>query len=93
MSRKQELLKMAKLFRAQANSVSTRAPKKALRKMAEYYQHEAELEGRLAPRGSELARPRPALSPIGCMIEVYLRRSSPRRSARYPNCCRQDLLG
>jgi hypothetical protein len=33
---------MAKLFRAQANSVSTRAPKKALRKMAEYYQHEAE---------------------------------------------------
>jgi hypothetical protein len=53
MSRKEELLKMAKLFRAQANSVSTRAAKKALRKMADYYWHEAELEGQPAPSGRQ----------------------------------------
>jgi hypothetical protein len=55
MSRKEELRKKAKLFRAQAHSVNIRAAKKALRKMADYYQHEAELEGQPAPRGGNLA--------------------------------------
>ena len=53
MSRKQELLKTARLFRAQANAVSTPAAKKALRKMAEYYQHEAELEAQLGTGSGE----------------------------------------
>jgi hypothetical protein len=41
MSRKEELLKIAKLFHSQADLVSSRAAK-ALRKMGDYYRREAE---------------------------------------------------
>ena len=41
MSRKQELMKIANLFRSQAKAVSSRSAKQALQKMADYYQHEA----------------------------------------------------
>ena len=43
MSRKEELLKMASLLHSQANAMSSRAAKQAFRKIADYYQHEAEL--------------------------------------------------
>ena len=52
MSRGEELLKMARasLFRSQANAMGSRAANQAFRKMADYYQHEAEqLQGRAAP--------------------------------------------
>ena len=42
MSRKEELLKIAQVYRLRGNATSSRAAKKAFRKMAEYYQHEAE---------------------------------------------------
>jgi hypothetical protein len=42
MSRKEELLKMARLLRAQAEGMSSRDAKQAFRKMADYYQREAE---------------------------------------------------
>ena len=43
MSRKDELLKMASLLRLQADALSSRDGKQAFQKMANYYQHEAEL--------------------------------------------------
>ena len=43
MSRKDELLRMASLLRLQANAISSRDGKQAFQKMADYYQHEAEL--------------------------------------------------
>jgi hypothetical protein len=52
MSRKEELLKMARasLFRSRANATSSRGANQAFRKVADYYQHEAEqLQGRTAP--------------------------------------------
>jgi hypothetical protein len=42
MSRKEELLKIAKVFHSQADLVSSRAAKQALRKMGDYYRREAE---------------------------------------------------
>jgi hypothetical protein len=42
MSRKEELLKTAKLVHSQADLVSGRAAKQALRKMGDYYRREAE---------------------------------------------------
>ena len=42
MSRKEELLKIAKLFHSQADLLSSRAAKQALRKMGDYYRHEAD---------------------------------------------------
>jgi hypothetical protein len=42
MSRKQELIKMANLFRSQAKAVNSRSAKQALRRMADYYQDEFE---------------------------------------------------
>jgi hypothetical protein len=42
MSRKEELLKIAKLFHSQADLVSSRAAKQALRKKGDYYRREAE---------------------------------------------------
>lgn len=42
MSRKEELLKIAKLFHSQADLVSSRAAKQSLRKMGDYYRREAE---------------------------------------------------
>src|SRR4029453_17824783 len=52
MSRKEELLKMARasLFRSRANAMSSRGANQAFRKVADYYQHEAEqLQGQAAP--------------------------------------------
>jgi hypothetical protein len=50
MSRKEELFKMARVLRSQAGAMSTRDAKQAFKKMADYYQHEAEqLQGRPAP--------------------------------------------
>jgi hypothetical protein len=50
MSRKEELLKMAHLLRAQADAMNSRDAKQAFRKMADYYQREAEqLQGRPVP--------------------------------------------
>jgi hypothetical protein len=50
MSRKEELLKMAHLLRLQADATSSRDAKQAFRKMADYYQREAEqLSGRPVP--------------------------------------------
>jgi hypothetical protein len=43
MSRKNELLKIASLFRSQANTMSSRGTRDAFRKMADFYQHEADL--------------------------------------------------
>jgi len=42
MSRKEELLKTARLLRLQADAMSSRDAKQAFRKMADYYQREAE---------------------------------------------------
>ena len=42
MSRKDELLKLARLFRAQAESCSRGPVKQSLRKLADYYQQEAQ---------------------------------------------------
>jgi hypothetical protein len=42
MSRKDELFKMVHLLRSQANAMSSRDAKQAFRKMADYYQREAE---------------------------------------------------
>jgi hypothetical protein len=41
MSRKEELLKTARLLRLQADAMSSRDAKQAFRKMADYYQREA----------------------------------------------------
>lgn len=41
MSRKDELLKLAMLFHSQASRSKTRAVKKTLNRMGEYYQNEA----------------------------------------------------
>jgi hypothetical protein len=50
MSRKEELHKMVSLLRSQANATSSHTAKQTLRKMADYYQREAEqLQGRRAP--------------------------------------------
>jgi hypothetical protein len=50
MSRKEELLKIAKLFHSQADLVSSRAAKQALRKMGDYYRHEADqMRGQSSP--------------------------------------------
>jgi hypothetical protein len=50
MSRKEELLKTAHLLRSQADAMSSRDAKQAFRKMADYYQREAEqLSGRPVP--------------------------------------------
>ena len=50
MSRKEELLKIARVFHSQADLVSTRAAKQALRKMGDYYRREAEqLRGQPSP--------------------------------------------
>ena len=50
MSRKEELHEMVSLLRSQANAMSSRAAKQTFRKMADYYQNEAEqLQGRPAP--------------------------------------------
>jgi len=50
MSRKDELLKMAHLLRLQADAMNSRDAKQAFRKMADYYQREAEqLSGRPVP--------------------------------------------
>ena len=47
MSRKEELLKMVRLLRSQADAMSSRDAKQGFQKMADYYQHEAEqLPGR-----------------------------------------------
>ena len=47
MSRKEELFKMVHLLRSQADAMSSRDAKQAFRKMADYYQREAEqLQGR-----------------------------------------------
>lgn len=43
MSRKEELSKLASLFRSQAKAMSSRPAKQAFLKMADYYEHEAEL--------------------------------------------------
>ena len=42
MSRKDELLKLARLFQAQSESCSRGPVKQSLRKLADYYQQEAE---------------------------------------------------
>jgi len=48
MSRKEELLITARLLRSQADAMSGRDAKQAYRKMADYYQREAEqLSGRI----------------------------------------------
>ena len=50
MSRKEELFKMARLLRLQADAMNGRDAKQAFRKMADYYQREAEqLNGRPVP--------------------------------------------
>ena len=50
MSRKEELLEMARLLRSQADAMSGRDAKQSFRKMADYYKHEAEqLSGRPIP--------------------------------------------
>jgi hypothetical protein len=50
MSRKEELLEMARLLRAQADAMSSRDAKQAFRKMADYYKQEADkLSGPPAP--------------------------------------------
>jgi len=50
MSRKDELLEMARLLRSQADAMSGRDAKQSFRKMADYYKYEAEkLNGRPAP--------------------------------------------
>jgi hypothetical protein len=41
MSRKDELLKLARLFDLQAGRMETRAAKQTLRRMGQYYQNEA----------------------------------------------------
>jgi len=42
MSRKEELFKMVRLLRSQADAMNGRDAKQAFQKMADYYQHEAE---------------------------------------------------
>jgi hypothetical protein len=50
MSRKEELFKMVRLLHSQADAMSSRDAKQAFRKMADYYQREAEqLQGRHVP--------------------------------------------
>ena len=50
MSRKEELFKMARLLRSQADAMNSRDAKQAFRKMTDYYQREAEqLNGRPVP--------------------------------------------
>jgi hypothetical protein len=50
MSRKEELLEMVRLLRAQAEGMSSRDAKQAFRKMADYYEQEAKkLQDRPAP--------------------------------------------
>jgi hypothetical protein len=50
MSRKKELLEMARLLRSQADGMSSRDAKQAFRKMADYYEQEAkQLQNRPAP--------------------------------------------
>jgi hypothetical protein len=43
MSRKEELLKLVSLLHSQANTMNSRTAKQAFRKIAGYYQHEADL--------------------------------------------------
>lgn len=60
MSRKVELQKLAKLFHSQARLTTSPAVKRTLRKLGDYYQHEAEhLTER--PPSSENPQPRPKL--------------------------------
>jgi hypothetical protein len=50
MSRKQELLELARLLRSQADAMSSRDAKQAFRKMADYYEQEAKkLQDQPAP--------------------------------------------
>ena len=50
MSRKEELLEMARVLRAQAQGMSSRDVKQAFEKMAEHYEQEAKkLQDRPAP--------------------------------------------
>jgi hypothetical protein len=60
MSRKHELLKLAKLFHLQAKLAKSRAAKQALRRIGDEYQHEAE---RL--QGPELSKEPVASRPSG----------------------------
>jgi hypothetical protein len=43
MSRKEELLKLVSLLHSQAKAMNSRTAKQAFRKIADYYQHEADL--------------------------------------------------
>ena len=52
MSRKDELFKLARLFRAQSESCSHAPVKQNLRKLAEYYQREAKQLLEAQPRES-----------------------------------------
>jgi hypothetical protein len=50
MSRKDELLEMARLLHSQADAMNSRDAKQAFRKIADYYKQEADkLNGRPAP--------------------------------------------
>jgi len=60
MSRKLELIKMENLFRSQAKSVRSRFAKQALQKLADYYQHEAELLDHTSKNQSAQSRPKSA---------------------------------
>jgi hypothetical protein len=57
MSRKKELLEMARLLRSQADGMSSRDAKQAFRKMADYYEQEANYKtGLLRISSSEAKR-------------------------------------
>jgi hypothetical protein len=63
MSRKQELLETARLLRSQADAMRSRDAKQAFRKMADYYEQEAEQrQDRSAP--DILVRGKKARSPV-----------------------------
>jgi hypothetical protein len=58
MSRQNELLKLAQLFYVQASLTRDRAAKRSLRKMGDYYRHEAErLRGQAASDSNTAGRP------------------------------------
>jgi hypothetical protein len=57
-SRQDELLRLADLFHSQANLMRSRAAKQSLRKIGDYYQHEAEHLRRQASSDSDTEQPR-----------------------------------
>jgi hypothetical protein len=60
MSRKEELLEMARLLRSQADAMNSRDAKQAFRKMADYYEQEAK---KLQNTPNIFARSKKARSP------------------------------